>query len=49
MEKTIKYSQNDQPRTPGYWQGKVKIAEDFEELPEHIAAAFRGEVFEESN
>lgn len=31
-----------QPRTPGYWKGKLRISEDFDELPEHIAAAFRG-------
>lgn len=30
-------------RTPGIWKGKVKISRDFDELPESIAAAFRGE------
>lgn len=43
MARLIKYQQDDQPRKPGYWKGKVKIAEDFDELPEHLAAAFRGE------
>lgn len=32
--------QDDQPRKPGYWEGKVKISEDFDELPEHIAQYF---------
>ncbi len=31
------------PRRPGQWAGRVRIHEDFDELPEEIAAAFRGE------
>jgi prevent-host-death family protein len=31
------------PREPGFWAGRVHIADDFDELPEDIAAAFRGE------
>ena len=34
---------NKQPRQGGQWQGKVKIAEDFDELPESFGAVFRGE------
>ena len=30
-------------RKPGYWRGKVRIKADFDELPDSIAAAFRGE------
>jgi prevent-host-death family protein len=30
-------------RTPGGWKGKVKMSRDFDELPESVAAAFRGE------
>jgi prevent-host-death family protein len=30
-------------RRPGAWRNKVRIAEDFDELPEDITAAFRGE------
>ncbi|TVQ15873.1 MAG: type II toxin-antitoxin system prevent-host-death family antitoxin [Balneolaceae bacterium] len=30
-------------RKPGYWKGKVKIASDFDQLPEELDAAFRGE------
>lgn len=43
MAKLIKYQHSNKPRTPGLWAGKVHIAEDFDELPEDIAAAFRGE------
>ena len=28
----------------GVWKGRVNIAPDFDELPEDIAAAFRGEL-----
>lgn len=31
------------PRTPGGWEGRVRIAPDFDELSPEVAAAFRGE------
>jgi prevent-host-death family protein len=31
------------PREPGRWRGKVRIHDDFDELPPEIAAAFRGQ------
>jgi antitoxin (DNA-binding transcriptional repressor) of toxin-antitoxin stability system len=31
------------PRRPGYWAGRVNIRADFDELPDDVAAAFRGE------
>lgn len=30
-------------RKPGMWAGRVQIHADFDELPEDVAAAFRGE------
>jgi antitoxin (DNA-binding transcriptional repressor) of toxin-antitoxin stability system len=30
-------------RRPGYWSGRVRIDAEFDELPEEVAAAFRGE------
>jgi prevent-host-death family protein len=30
-------------RAPGAWRGKVSIADDFDELPAEMEAAFRGE------
>jgi len=30
-------------RTPGAWRGKVRIADDFDELSAEMIAAFRGE------
>jgi len=43
VAKLIPYRDAQEPRKPGYWRGKVKIADDFDELPEEILAAFRGE------
>ena len=31
------------PRRPGAWKGRVSIAADFDELPESVATAFRGD------
>ena len=40
----IAYQEATPPkRTPGAWKGRVKMSRDFDELPESIAAAFRGE------
>ena len=45
VAKLIPYVRYDEPRRGGQWRGKVKIADDFDELPEDIAAAFgRGTV-----
>ena len=30
-------------RRPGQWAGQVRIHDDFDELPEEVAAAFSGE------
>jgi prevent-host-death family protein len=32
-----------EPRVPGTWRGRVVIADDFDETPESVLAAFRGE------
>jgi antitoxin (DNA-binding transcriptional repressor) of toxin-antitoxin stability system len=31
------------PRVPGFWQGQVKMADDFDETPEELIAAFYGD------
>jgi antitoxin (DNA-binding transcriptional repressor) of toxin-antitoxin stability system len=41
--KLVKFQKKLKPRKPGPWAGKVVIADDFDELPEYLAAAFRGE------
>ena len=30
-------------RTPGYWSGRIRLGPDFDDLPEGVAAAFRGD------
>jgi hypothetical protein len=32
-----------EPRIAGFWQGKVKIADDFDETSEEVIAAFYGD------
>lgn len=43
LVKLVAYREDECPREPGYWRGKVHIA-DVDILPDTIAAAFRGEV-----
>ena len=43
LAKLVPYQEVVEPRTPGYWRGRVRIAPDFDDLPEALAAAFRGE------
>lgn len=30
------------PRVPGGWEGRVRLAPDFDDLPEEVAEVFRG-------
>ncbi len=43
VAKLVPYREEHGPRVPGGWKGRVRIAEDFDELPAEVAAAFRGE------
>jgi prevent-host-death family protein len=43
MAKLVPYETLKKPRQMGGWEGRVWIADDFDELPADIAAAFRGE------
>ena len=43
VAKLVPIYRDSEPRRGGQWQGRVKIAADFDELPEEITAAFRGE------
>ena len=42
LARLIPYQIDKQPRTPGYWKGRVKMAEDFDPLPPEILAGFMG-------
>ena len=39
----VKHGNHKQPRRGGQWKGKVKIAKDFDELPESFTEVFRGD------
>ncbi len=43
IARLIAYHSSPKERTPGFWQGKVKIFADFDELPSSVIAAFKGE------
>jgi len=43
VAKLIPYLESDEPRKPGAWKGRVWMADDFDELPPDILAAFYGE------
>ncbi len=43
MAKLVPYREDEGPRQPGYWRGQVEIRDDFDVLPDDIAAAFGGE------
>lgn len=40
VAKLTRYNESDAPRQPGFWRGKVRIAGDFDELPEAFTAFF---------
>jgi prevent-host-death family protein len=45
VAKLVPYTEPAPPiRKPGAWRGRVKIHPGFDELPESIAAGFRGEL-----
>jgi antitoxin (DNA-binding transcriptional repressor) of toxin-antitoxin stability system len=44
LVKIIRYVQNDEPRRPGFWKGKVKMTEDFDELPDELLRALPQEI-----
>ena len=40
VAKLVRYERSDKSRQPGALRGKIKIADDFDELPGDIAKAF---------
>lgn len=40
VAKLVLYERSEKPRSPGAMRGKIKIADDFNELPSEIAEAF---------
>jgi prevent-host-death family protein len=44
VARLVPYRKSRAPRRPGGWEGRVRIADDFDELPPELLAAFRGEL-----
>ena len=40
VAKLVRYEHSQESRKPGALRGKIKIAEDFDEMPDDIAEAF---------
>ena len=40
MVRLVPIRSDDSPRVGGQWKGRVRVADDFDILPEDIAAAF---------
>ncbi len=40
VAKLVRYERSEKPRKPGALKGKIKIGDDFDELPKDIAKAF---------
>jgi prevent-host-death family protein len=43
VARLVPYRENDTRRVSGGWEGRVRSAEYFDELPAEVAAVFRGE------
>ncbi|MCJ7542487.1 MAG: type II toxin-antitoxin system prevent-host-death family antitoxin [Desulfobacterales bacterium] len=40
VAKLVRYERSEKPRKPGALKGKIKISDNFDELPKDIAKAF---------
>ena len=43
VAKLIGYREDRAPRKPGFWKGRISIADDFDRLPAALRKAFAGE------
>jgi len=43
VARLVAFDRSDEPRRPGAWAGRVWMADDFDELPPDLLAAFNGE------
>lgn len=42
LARLVKYTSEQKARTPGQWQGQVRMSSDFDLLPDSLQSAFRG-------
>lgn len=47
VAKLVPYREQSKPRAPGYWRGRVRMAEDFDALPDEVAAAWHHNLYGE--
>lgn len=43
VARLVPYARRSGKRIPGAWRGKVHMADDFDELPDDLLAAFHGD------
>ena len=43
IARLVSVAARTEPRTPGSWRGRVFMADDFDETPEELIAAFHGD------
>ena len=43
VARLVPYKRLGGTRQPGAWRGKVHLADDFDQLPDYLLAAFHGE------
>jgi prevent-host-death family protein len=47
IAKLVAYDdRDDTPRRPGSWRGRVRLADDFDDLPPELGSAFAGDTDE---
>lgn len=44
IARLVPFAARTEPRTPGAWRGEGWIADDFDETPEDLIAAFHGDI-----
>jgi prevent-host-death family protein len=47
VAKLVPYREVRTPRQPGAWRGQIWMADDFDDLPEDLLAAFEGRLEDE--
>jgi prevent-host-death family protein len=42
LARLVPFRKRKEPRRPGRWKGKLRVAEDFDATPEEVISAFEG-------
>jgi prevent-host-death family protein len=49
VARLVPYDENDEPRRLGGWEGRVWIADDFDELPQDLLEEFEADIWPPKN